>query len=1193
MICSLPISQRLLRGALAALLLLAGCTRDPEELLPFDGEERPATVTLSWSAPDMDVLSRAEAEQDPSKKVTGIWVGVFNEITGKRTGSQFFDEAGSDDEGIVHRTLENIPARSGRSRIVAVANYAYHYGVTSNEALQSRLGAGLRWKMGDLLAAVETWEEFRSIVVMPNDARDLTYHGANFLMSGVYLPKGEVCTGAGWIEANDRSVEIAAGANTLDGTIFLRRCLSHVNFIVTGGTTREGKAVALQVNRWRVHYKPMLSYLYERATNAADEEQYIFRHPDRFVPDFKPLESSSGNVYEHNYINTLYSNNITVYQTKAGAEKAEDDRNTYNFQFYQYENKHAGRTWEEDGEPRGTVYADREREYKEPLADPPSAAARAHDGTATETNTGIYKMLCETPDEPVTMAERGGPNANVNNFATFVEIDAQVSYEVTGTNGQTYTRTGDVTYIVHLGYCEGADEAAKALDFNCRRNTDYTYLVTVNGLESIVVEVSDGTERQPGAEGTVVDTSLVPIDLDAHYNVFNVGFTASELSALRYSLTTYFSGEEVGIVDSEETASGRAEAFTYRQLQELRTTDPAKYLYFSQFYSWISFKATRDAHSLRLFKDGAAGNAAGDGSHFFIPENDPDLLHLEGLKNYKANHIDPGKAFFKPDENGIYWFTCFAREYVYYYDTDGSQLWSSTDADGAALPEGQYREIGWHNYVDERPRVCNLSISDRRTSPDGESRHAYAKYRIAQQSIQTYYISDRAGVGDGTAVGAEHTNESYGLNLRWADVEPNVLYGSGTFWNRDNGRWNMWKRLADMDWNRVLVCDEKNKATIKVETDGTVKSREVAFQEAGAVPEVANRGLRNNLAPGDYYYRPATVYRVPMLASMTTADVVAQNNVLEPSSYDPNANGRYYKALYACMSRNRDINGNGRIDANEMRWYLPTAGKYVRMWIGRDALSDPLVPVGKFNPADYTRTDEHFYFHFLTSDGFLYWGEEGGSLGVKIDHAVNWQYGWNIRCVRNLGSVPQTLSEKDPVQPAYQHDASARIVRQTYYDPSILRLYKIENRGIDPHPINDNVCQPYKAFQYAEADCDVPNTEFNAWSESIRNNAVCGQYTEEEGGADRGTWRVPTHKELTILRRLHQYGEAAIFENQTNTCIKWLSCSYDMLLGTDGRVRYNGVLWNKRAENGRSYDYWTNSPAGADSYRVRCVRDVD
>lgn len=1243
MISSLPIPHRLLCGALSVLLLLGGCTRDPEELLPFDGEGRPATVTLSWSAPDMDVLSRAETS--PSK-VEGVWVGIFNAYTGQMTGSDFFDVSSDNEETSDPNLIGKIETKSGESRIVAVANYTYYYGITGNETLQEKaneaagLGAAdeslLRWKMQDLLAAVSTWDEFRSIVVLPNDARDLSDGGAPFLMSGVFVPKTDSHpSGADWIASNKNTYSLSPNDNDLrdNGSIHLRRVLSHVKFSVTGNTEKQ---VSVKVNSWRVHYKPMLCYLYERETNAADEEQYIF---GRFTPDFKPLESSTANVYEHNYIDALRSTSITTYSTRA--DTGADAETTYNFSFYQFENKHTGHTWTEtaNGETTtyGTAYADREREYKEPVAgasDTPSAATRVHDGTVKETNTGLYKMLCADDTPPVTMADKGGPNANVNNFATFVEINATVSYPVTDGEGNTYTRTGDVTYVVHLGYCEGGnDEAAKSLDFNCRRNTEYTYNVTVNGLESIVVEVQDGTENQPGAEGTVVDTSETKIDLDAHYCVFNVGFTESELNALSYSLMAYFNGNEIAIVDDEDSAAGRADTYTYANLQNLKTTDKNRYYYLSQFYSWICFKATRDKSSLRLFKDGESKNAAEDGSHFFIPENDPDLLYLEDLKNYKANYIDTKKPFFQPvtNEKGeeIYWFTCFAREYVYYYDTDGSQMWSTEDANGTALAAGQYRETGWHNYVDERPRVCNLSISGRRSSPDGESRHAYAKYRIEQQSIQTFYISDQSGVGDGTAFGAEHTNESYGLNLRWADEKPHVD-GTAQFWNRDNGRWNMWYNRLEggKRWNSVLAAYGEKEITII--QNGIETKKTVAFQKAGNVPaidpwpEESGKSRTWNLSETDYFWRPATLYPVPLLQPANNEDIMGNDDVgLTRGYYDPNQTAEYYKALYACMSRNRDINGNGVIDANELRWYLPTAGKYLRIQIGAKALSDPLVPVGRFNPKEYIRSDDHTYFHYITSDAFLVWAEEGGSLGTRgINPNESWLTGWNIRCIRNLGSVPQRLMEEDPIQPAYQHDRNNRIVSQTYYDPSVLRLFKVEGRGIDPHPINDDYNQPYKAFQYAKDDCKDLNANQGLsmsgyylsgwteerWTKSLRENGFCGQYSEEEGGTDKGTWRVPTQKELTILRRLHQYGDATvqIFAEPTRQLTKWLTCTYDMLpKDVTGAIsyRYCGIQYNNRINP--NWDYWTNTPADdgneynfSDSNqgtwrRIRCVRDVD
>lgn len=51
-------------------------------------------------------------------------------------------------------------------------------------------------------------------------------------------------------------------------------------------------------------------------------------------------------------------------------------------------------------------------------------------------------------------------------------------------------------------------------------------------------------------------------------------------------------------------------------------------------------------------------------------------------------------------------------------------------------------------------------------------------------------------------------------------------------------------------------------------------------------------------------------------------------------------NAYFVKSAYsACLSRNRDLNGNGRIDENELRWYLPSINEYIRIGIGTNALS--------------------------------------------------------------------------------------------------------------------------------------------------------------------------------------------------------------------------------------------------------------
>lgn len=75
----------------------------------------------------------------------------------------------------------------------------------------------------------------------------------------------------------------------------------------------------------------------------------------------------------------------------------------------------------------------------------------------------------------------------------------------------------DVTYTIHLG--DFSTKTGSNGNFTVRRNTKYNYTVTVNGVNSIAVEAqaNDFTEKQPGAEGVVTNTTGFNEILDAHY----------------------------------------------------------------------------------------------------------------------------------------------------------------------------------------------------------------------------------------------------------------------------------------------------------------------------------------------------------------------------------------------------------------------------------------------------------------------------------------------------------------------------------------------------------------------------------------------------------------------------------------------------------------------------------------------------
>lgn len=93
-----------------------------------------------------------------------------------------------------------------------------------------------------------------------------------------------------------------------------------------------------------------------------------------------------------------------------------------------------------------------------------------------------------------------------------------------------------------------------------------------------------------------------------------------------------------------------------------------------------------------------------------------------------------------------------------------------------------------------------------------ESQHFKAKYALSQRSIQTYYDITKAAAGDGTALGVEHVNEVFGMNIRWTVSDPSDSYDA------DNGRYNVWLALggsnngtqATTQWEGTDVLDLEN-----------------------------------------------------------------------------------------------------------------------------------------------------------------------------------------------------------------------------------------------------------------------------------------------------------------------------------------------------------------------------------------------
>lgn len=195
----------------------------------------------------------------------------------------------------------------------------------------------------------------------------------------------------------------------------------------------------------------------------------------------------------------------------------------------------------------------------------------------------------------------------------------------------------------------------------------------------------------------------------------------------------------------------------------------------------------------------------------------------------------------------------------------------------------------------------------------------------------------------------------------------------------------------------------------------------------------------------------------------------------------------YNKAYAACLNRNRDLNKNGKIDEDEIRWYLPAINQYVGLWIGAPALN-PQVRL-------YTKTSADDDYHYVSNtyvgskNPRIIWAEEGSSLG---NYGGGGDSGGakKYRCVRNLGNVKtyEPYITKSAVQ-GYG-DSQYRNFNVSKINPKAFR---------SPIGVNESLTRNHK---HTSEENYLANKGFD-----VRSSAT--SYCPEG-------WRVPNQRELTI-----------------------------------------------------------------------------
>ena len=499
---------------------------------------------------------------------------------------------------------------------------------------------------------------------------------------------------------------------------------------------------------------------------------------------------------------------------------------------------------------------------------------------------------------------------------------------------------GEVSYTIHLGNFSSKNTEAPAQyskggfnNFTVNRNEYHTYTVTVNGVNSVVTENQTGTDEggaNPGAEGTLTQTSGTQFVLDAHYETVMLSFVLDEKC------------EEPSMIVSTP----------YNAMQKYTLFgDSADYA--GADYKWVKFMAPTSTTSLPAYPEEA--------------DQETKLTDIVGLaeelrKAYVYKYTSaPSEAHYMISGGNVY-VVAFVDEYFYENTPDGG---------------------GWPSFVNQDNRVLILN-PDKDTSIDGNST-AYPTYifSISQRSIKTTYAEK---YGAENPFGVETWDETKGFEGFGTPSDESGL-------SDDHGYANT-QTLLGISGSSGYALSRMYGYTSAI-TDNSKESHKFASIEG--------------------------------------------------------ING-----YNACITRNRDLDGSGALEADELKWYLPAINQYLTLWMGIDYLQGD---TQLYDPAELTTVGSDYWtgYNMYSSSAWNhreYWTFEGASYGPPYAGA-------SVRCARNLVNSSAQESEVS------SNDPTNRVITVIGASPSALRTITMTGEYTAGHDERSDNNRLPEAFQVA------------------------------------------------------------------------------------------------------------------------------